>query len=134
MNKTLFAVILVFALLFSLGCIQTNNQADTTPTSGDTNYGTISPTDSNNPLAGLTHNVRIANLNFNPTDITINVGDTVSWRNEDSSTHTVTSNTGSFGSGEMGLGIIYEHKFTLPGTYEYHCTFHAGMNGRVIVK
>ncbi|MFA6065135.1 MAG: plastocyanin/azurin family copper-binding protein [archaeon] len=141
MNKTIFAIILVFILVSSFGCTQANTQNNTgnnnqnnTGTSADTNYGTVTQTDTNNPSAGLTHNVRIANLNFNPTDITINVGDTVSWRNEDAAAHSVTSNTGFFDSGAMAQGVIFEQEFTFPGTYDYHCTFHAGMNGRVIVQ
>ena len=56
-------------------------------------------------------------------------------RNEESSTHTVTSNmAGLFDSGDMGMTIMFKHKFTVPGTYDYHCTYHAGMNGKVIVK
>jgi len=135
--KIVFVVIAVLAMLFFLGCTQTNTQANNNPVSSDggTTAGTVTPTDSNNPLAGLTHNVRIANMNFYPADITINVGDTVAWRNEDSLSHTVTSDIpGSFGSGTLGLGIIYEHKFTSPGTFGYHCSFHPNMTGRVIVK
>jgi plastocyanin len=138
--KKILAGFLLVVLLVTFGCVQDSKPASTDTNSldylntSDTNYGTVTVTDSNNPLGGLTHNVRIANLNFYPGEITINVGDTVSWRNEESLIHKVISRTGLFDSGGMGQGIMFSYKFTMPGTYEYYCSYHPSMVGKVIVK
>ena len=36
-------------------------------------------------------------------------------------------------SGTLGNGATYVHTFTTAGTYPYHCTFHSGMTGTIIV-
>ena len=76
------------------------------------------------------------NKGFAPNAITVVLGvnNTVVWTNNDSSPHTVTSNGGTFNSGNMAPGQTYAYTFTAPGTYEYHCTYHPWMTGTVIVK
>ena len=73
---------------------------------------------------------------FSPDSITVVLGvnSTVVWTNNDSSPHTVTSNTGAFSSGNLAPGQTYSYTFTAPGTYEYHCTYHPWMVGTVVVK
>ena len=73
---------------------------------------------------------------FTPDTITVVLGvnNTVVWTNNDSSPHTVTSNTGAFSSGNLAPGQTYSYTFTAPGTYEYHCTYHPWMVGTVVVK
>jgi plastocyanin len=71
---------------------------------------------------------------FAPNPITVAVGTTVTWTNNDSTGHTVTSNTGAFDSGALGAGKTFSFTFQTAGTYQYHCTFHAGMVGSVVVQ
>ena len=73
---------------------------------------------------------------FSPNSMTVVLGvnNTVVWTNNDSSPHTVTSNGGSFDSGNMAPGQTYSFTFSEPGTYTYHCTYHPWMVGTVIVK
>jgi plastocyanin len=71
---------------------------------------------------------------FNPNPITVAVGTTVTWNNNDTTAHTVTSNTGAFDSGPLGGGRTFSFTFQTAGTYQYHCTFHAGMVGSVVVQ
>lgn len=78
--------------------------------------------------------VSIENLSFVPTSLTVKAGTTVTWTNNDSTSHTVTSLTGSeLSSGTLGVGQTYSHTFTTAGTYQYHCTIHTSMTGTVIV-
>jgi len=79
---------------------------------------------------------------FSPDTVTVVIGvnNTVQWTNDDSSAHTVTSNSGSpasFDSGESGPlttpGGTFQFTFTVPGTYHYHCSFHSWMQGTVVV-
>lgn len=82
-----------------------------------------------------THDVAVENNFFNPLELTIDVGDTVRWTNN-SGFHDVVSTSGpeSFSSGDPGTNWEYSFTFTTPGTYEYTCTIHFGMDGTLIVQ
>jgi plastocyanin len=71
---------------------------------------------------------------FSPSSLTVTAGTTVIWENQESVTHTVTSNTGVFESGNMGKNDKFSYAFTTVGTYPYHCKFHSGMTGTIIVE
>jgi plastocyanin len=86
-------------------------------------------------------NIEIQNYAFNPGTITVVIGvnNTVTWTNQQSGIpyHTVTPYAGdpvvSWGSGELTTGESYTFTFTVPGTYNYHCSLHTYMMGTVIV-
>jgi len=78
---------------------------------------------------------------FSPDSVTIRVGTTVIWTNNDTSgiPHTVTPKNPSAGwesgSGTLSQGDTYEYTFTVAGTYQYYCSIHpAVMSGTVIVQ
>jgi plastocyanin len=80
--------------------------------------------------------VSISNLAYSPATININVGDTVTWTNNEASNipHTVTSDSGSeLGSPLFGPGLTYSHTFSTAGTFAYTCTVHPTMHGTVVV-
>ena len=86
------------------------------------------------PAAPTTAAVSLAGETFTPASVTIAVGGTVTWTNDDSAPHNVTSNTGAFpASPTLTPGQVFSHTFTTAGTFGYNCTFHSGMNGTVIV-
>ena len=66
-------------------------------------------------------------------------GDTIHWKNADTTFHDVTSGSaeegqnGIFSSAPMGPGKSFSHKFTEIGDYPYYCTLHPWMEGTVIV-
>lgn len=78
---------------------------------------------------------------FDPPEVTINVGDSVIWTNDDSATHTVTSgdpnDPGTWGQAfDSGLGVprsSFEHMFDAAGEYPYLCQLHPWMTGKVTV-
>lgn len=76
---------------------------------------------------------------FNPNPITIGVGETVSWSNDDNVAHTVTSGTPSSGadglwdSGLIMQGDSFDFTFNDEGTFSYFCIVHPWMTGEVIV-
>jgi plastocyanin len=78
--------------------------------------------------------IEISNFAFNPETVTIAVGTTVNWVNDDSVQHTVTSDIGAFDSGGLAKGGTFSFTFTAAGTYGYHCTFHSSMKGTVTVQ
>ncbi len=80
--------------------------------------------------------VRIKNFEFEPRETSIKVGATVTWRNDEGS-HVVTADDNSFSSPTLAAGKTYSRRFTKPGTYSYHCSFHGGpgngMSGTIVV-
>jgi plastocyanin len=71
---------------------------------------------------------------YNPNPIEIKVGDMVTWINDDSSAHTVTSsNDSTFDSDIMRRGETFSFTFDNVGEYPYFCTLHPSMVGTVIV-
>ncbi len=73
-------------------------------------------------------------LVFEPATITINVGDTVTWRNTDDVPHTSTSEDEVWDSGALAAGEEFSFTFEEAGTYPYFCEFHPGMEGTVVVQ
>ncbi len=72
---------------------------------------------------------------FFPKTVTVTRGTIVKWTNKSFfSTHTSTSNTGLWNSGRVAPGASYSRTFKRSGTYRYHCSFHSGMTGKVVVS
>ncbi|HEY7874346.1 MAG TPA: plastocyanin/azurin family copper-binding protein [Actinomycetota bacterium] len=98
--------------------------------------------------AGIT----VEGLAFDPERTTVDVGTTLTWTNDDSVAHTVTSGTqgkegvpgvskgtrddadGVFDGALDDAGATYSFTFDKAGTYEYFCRIHGGMTGVVVVK
>jgi plastocyanin len=79
--------------------------------------------------------VSMEGIEFNPGELTVGVGDTVTWTNNDSVGHDVTADSFSSGdAGGMGPGDTFEHTFDEAGTFDYVCTVHPGMEGTVVAE
>jgi len=78
--------------------------------------------------------VVIEGLAFNPEEINVPVGSTVTWSNQDSVTHTVTARDQTFDSGDLPVGGTFNYTFEEKGTFDYFCTIHPNMEGTVIVE
>ena len=85
------------------------------------------------PVAG--NAVTIQNFAFSPASLTVKVGTTVTWTNQDSDAHTVTSqgSGGPLNSAPLNTGKSYSYTFTKPGVYSYLCTIHPFMVATVTV-
>lgn len=80
------------------------------------------------------NNVSIVNMAFSPAALNIKTGSTVVWTNQDTVTHSVTSDDGTtFSSGNLANGSSFSFTFSKPGTYTYHCAIHTFMTGSVTV-
>lgn len=79
-----------------------------------------------------TVNISIKNFSFGET-LTVPVGTTVVWTNEDSMDHTVTASDNSFDSGTFGQGDTFSFTFTEAGSFDYICALHPNMKGNVTV-
>ena len=78
---------------------------------------------------------------FVPETLTVSTGTTVTWTNEDSTLHTVTSgsaesgNSGNeFDSSYLAAGKTFQHQFGTAGTFDYYCTLHPWMKGKVVIS
>jgi plastocyanin len=89
-------------------------------------------------------------LSFYPSEVHITAGETVEWRNRSLFTHSVTDDPSKASdpadsslpagakpfSAQVGPGEVYRHTFAVPGTYDYFCEPHEGLDmvGRVVVQ
>jgi plastocyanin len=84
--------------------------------------------------SGSATKVNIKDNSFMPSTLTVPVGATVEWHNQDAVQHTVTSDQGLFDSGVLMPGKKFTFKFNAPGSFGYHCSIHQGMQGTITVK
>jgi LPXTG-motif cell wall-anchored protein len=84
--------------------------------------------------AAASTTVTIEGFAFSPKSITVDVGDTVTWRNNDDVAHSATAEDGSFDTGTFGNGRSRSETFDTAGTFQYICTPHPFMKGTVEVN
>ena len=75
----------------------------------------------------------IDNFTFMPDTITIPVGTTVVWENDDDIVHTVVSLDGAFRSQALDTEDKFSFTFDKTGTFEYFCSLHPYMKAKVVV-
>ncbi len=78
-------------------------------------------------------NIAITNFIYMPENITVQVGDMVTWTNNDQSPHTVDADNGAFKSGTINRGETFSYQTTQPGVYMYYCQFHPYMKATITV-
>ena len=93
------------------------------------------------PSTPAANEVFLRNSAFDPITRTVPAGTTVTWSNVGlESTHTITPDGHTqFARQEVSaFGVVFSHRFDVPGTYNYHCEVHgfpgAGMFGRIVVQ
>jgi plastocyanin len=100
--------------------------------------GGSSGSSSSNPASapargfGASSSVDIKGFAYNPDSITVAKGGSVTWTNSDSKPHTATTQ-GTFDTGTLTQGQSKQITFDKPGTYDYICTLHPFMKGKVVV-
>jgi plastocyanin len=77
--------------------------------------------------------VTMKDLAFRAGTRTIATGSTVTWKNGDGPTHTVTATDKSFGAQELAQGKSYAHTFASAGKHAYYCSIHPFMKGTITV-
>ncbi|MCX9014335.1 MAG: cupredoxin family copper-binding protein [Candidatus Methanoperedens sp.] len=131
MRILLITVLVVIAVLLS-GCTYDSKetpqaQATSTPTVTETETAPREVTNAQNAAS-----VEIKGFAFNLASITVKKGTTVTWTQQDSAPHTVTGR--GFESGNLAKGQVFSHTFNDAGTFDYHCSLHPSMKGKVIVE
>ncbi len=84
--------------------------------------------------SGSLGQITIDSFQFAPQNLTVKAGATVTWTNKDDVPHTVVSTTKKFRSGVLNTDGKFSFTFNNPGTYEYFCSVHPQMTGKVIVQ
>lgn len=80
-----------------------------------------------------TAEVTIDNFSFGPVAVTVSVGTTVTWTNRDDIPHTVVSTEKVFKSKVLDTDEKFSYAFTKAGEYQYFCSIHPKMTGKVVV-
>jgi plastocyanin len=113
-------------LLVAIGCIKAVS-------GGEASLAQSQPAAAASPQA-KTAEVKIDNFKFGPEALTVPVGATVTWTNRDDIPHTVVSTEGWFKSKVMDTDEKFTFTFAKAGTYDYFCSIHPKMVGKVIVQ
>lgn len=87
-----------------------------------------------NEVVMLPNEIVLSGLSFTPNTLTVPTGTTVTWFNNENVTHSITSDSTLFDSGIITKGKAYYQTFNTVGTFTYHCKYHAGMTGKIIVS
>jgi len=113
-----------------------SNTSSAVGTDGSASTVTPASTPATAAQLGL-YEVKIENFAFSPAELTIKAGSKVTWTNFDSTPHAIVSDSGGdggIGSGMLEKGVAYGFVFEQPGVYNYHCSIHTSMRGKVIVE
>jgi plastocyanin len=104
-------------------------------TTEQTDTGAAPPADEGG--GGKAVAIDIPAIEFDPAEVTVKAGTTITWTNSDDIPHTVTKDDGpgdDFDSGSIEPGGTYELTADVPGTVNYVCTIHPGQAGSFTVK
>lgn len=88
---------------------------------------------SNNP-ATPENVIRIANFTFAPPTLTVHVGSSVTWKNQDDIVHVVKEKDGAFASDALDTDGTFSHLFGQVGIVDYFCAIHPQMTGKIVVE
>ncbi|WP_030513496.1 cupredoxin family copper-binding protein [Nocardia sp. NRRL WC-3656] len=124
---------LVAAVLMA-GCGSNTTTSTPTTTTAATPPGTAAASPTSAQPASVT--VRVEDMKFSPDAVTVQAGDTVTWKFSDKVPHAVQG----IGDAAMGInspiftGGEWSHTFAVPGVYRYLCPLHPEMRGTVTVR
>jgi plastocyanin len=125
----------IFVIVLAAGC------GGSTRGGAGTTGGTTSPpastapgetTTGGSPAGGA--EVVMKGIKFVPDSLTVKVGQTVTWLNQDNTDHDIVAVQGEFKSGLFGQGKSFSFTFAKAGTYAYYCSVHPNMKGTIIVQ
>ena len=94
---------------------------------------TTAPAESATPAPNSTITVDISNHAFNPAQLNVAPGTTVTFVNNDTEPHTATADNGVFDTGVLEPGSSFDVFFDGSGTVAYHCELHPDMQGSIVV-
>jgi plastocyanin len=90
--------------------------------------------DSPEVTGGMTETVVMKDSKFTPGNLSVPVGATVTWVNEDSAVHNAASLDGSWETRMLSKGQQASIRFDAPGEYTYYCVAHPNMKAQLRVE
>jgi plastocyanin len=84
--------------------------------------------------AAHAHTVVIEGMRFSPQTLRVHRGDRITWINKDMFPHTVTATDGTFDSHPLAAGASWTYVARKAGEYDYVCTLHVDMKGKLQVR
>ncbi len=130
-HPLLLVMLLLICVVLFVSCSGGNVTASAPPTEPPTPTATPTPT----PVVGVTHVSITITAKYQPANIEVPVGTTVTWTNNDNVGHTVTFRNGMKDSGVLlaGGAGTFSYTFASKGIFPYYCTIHPSMHGVVTV-
>jgi plastocyanin len=128
MRRILLALGAVVALA-AAGCGGSNSSSTSSGSSSSASTSTAAAASSGGGVA-----IKMQNIAFDPKSVTVKVGQKVTWTNDDTVDHNVTSQSGeTIKSDNFGKGGTFSFTPTKAGTIKYVCTIHPGMTATLTV-
>jgi plastocyanin len=120
MRRSVFIASLAVALVLGMGAFGTGRKGSVTRAQ----------------QKASTMEVKVDNFSFGPATVTVPVGTAVTWTNHDDIPHTIvsTDDPKAFKSKVLDTDEKFSFAFSKPGTYQYFCSIHPKMTGKVIVQ
>jgi plastocyanin len=137
MRKSLIVAVIVIIVLIGGALALANKSNNNKPTASQpAATSSQSNSSSSSNASAAPGKVEITNnMIFTPSQISVSVGSSVTWTNNDNVSHTVVEDHGDGpNSGEIAPGATYSYTFTKKGSYQYHCSIHPQMRGTIVVK
>lgn len=136
MKKIIIALIVLAAIAIGTYYLVFNNSSGRTPAYTPAAANNVDPNTSPAPEIPAATNitVEIKNFSFTPAALAIKTGTKVTWTNNDSVPHTITSDSGTLLNSEtLSPGQSFSLTFANAGSTNYHCSIHPTMKGSVVV-
>lgn len=122
MKKIILVLPVLAATVFLSGCSLYGNSTQTS--------NSQPATDTTTPVSD--NAIGIQNFAFSPVVLTVKKGTTVTWTNSDSTPHQIKSAT--FNSSQLSKGQSFSFTFDTAGSFNYICSIHPSMTGKIIVE
>jgi plastocyanin len=130
----ILSLLLIAGLLALAGCGGGGSSSSSTTSAPASTAGGSTSSGSGSTSSGSPVAVDMKDIAFAPASVTVKVGQKVTWTNDDSVEHNVTSTSGEkIASQNFGNGGTFSFTPTKAGTIDYVCTIHPGMDGKIIV-
>ena len=122
-------VLCAVVALAAAGCGSSNDNTGSSSAASSASTAASSSSSSGGGVA-----IKMQNIAFDPKAVTVKVGQKVTWTNDDSVDHNVTSQSGeTIKSQNFGKGATFSFTPTKAGTIKYVCTIHPGMDATLTV-
>ena len=151
MKKAIIAIVILLIVGFGIYYVVSQNSTYQAPAENSNTYyppatdntqnNVVTPpvvqptTPTPTPTTPASLSVNIKGFAFSPSALNIKKGTKVTWTNNDTVAHTVTSDSGNLlNSSTISPGASFSFTFTSAGSVSYHCALHPMMKGSVVVS